>query len=79
MTKFSVAKPDFSAPGEDVLSAVPNNEYALMSGTSMATPYAVGTIALFLQVRPEATVKEVKEQLLYSSQPKLDLGYGLGT
>jgi len=39
---------DFLAPGADIISAVPGNAYASMSGTSMATPFAVGCAALFL-------------------------------
>lgn len=39
---------DFVAPGEDIISAIPNNSYAKMTGTSMATPYAVGCAALAL-------------------------------
>jgi subtilisin family serine protease len=39
---------DFLAPGEDIVSAAPGNNYTKMSGTSMATPFAVGCASLFL-------------------------------
>lgn len=39
---------DFLAPGYNIVSAVPNNQYASMSGTSMANPFAVGCAALLL-------------------------------
>lgn len=39
---------DFLAPGHDILSCVPGNKYALMSGTSMSSPFAVGCAALLL-------------------------------
>jgi subtilisin len=39
---------DFLAPGHEILSCVPGNKYAIMSGTSMSTPFAVGCAALLL-------------------------------
>ena len=37
---------DFLAPGHEIIGCVPNNSYAMMSGTSMSNPYAVGLAAL---------------------------------
>lgn len=39
---------DFLAPGHDIIGAVPGNQYAVMSGTSMSNPYAVGCASLLL-------------------------------
>lgn len=39
---------DFLAPGQDILGCVPDNKYAIMSGTSMSNPFAVGCASLVL-------------------------------
>jgi subtilisin family serine protease len=56
-------KPDVTAPGVDVLSAVPAHDFELLDGTSMAAPHVAGGAALLLQRHPGWTVQEVKSAL----------------
>lgn len=59
----SEAKPLLSAPGAQVLSAYPDNRYAIMNGTSMATPHVSGAIALMLSAEPRLTPADIRERL----------------
>jgi len=51
------------APGVDILSTIPENKYETYSGTSMATPFVAGILAVMKSIKPEITNKEAYEML----------------
>ncbi len=66
-------KPDVLAPGNSIASTHLDGTFAGgFSGTSMATPFAAGVVALILQANPELNWTQIKEILANSST---DLGY----
>lgn len=52
-----------AAPGEDIYSTFPGNAYRSLSGTSMATPYVAGLVALMKSLNPELEVGTVHDIL----------------
>lgn len=78
----TLSKPDVSAPGDKVYSAVPGKKYAAFSGTSMATPHVTGAIALVNQVKPGIKIEDIRKLLQASSKdlgrPGMDHDFGSG-
>ena len=52
---------DVVAPGDNILSTLPNNQIGTMSGTSMAAPHASAIAALILSINPSLTNTEVTD------------------
>jgi subtilisin family serine protease len=57
---YGINNIDIGAPGTSIYSTIPNNRYANMTGTSMATPQVSGTIALMYAALPEEMMQDCK-------------------
>ena len=66
-SNYGVQTVDLFAPGTSILSTLPNNRYASLSGTSMAAPMTAGVAALLRSYFPKLTAVQVKEILMKSA------------
>jgi subtilisin family serine protease len=62
-TVYGTEKPDFVAPGVDVLSAWKDGGTNTISGTSMATPHVAGLVALYLGKFKGAKADQIKQRI----------------
>jgi subtilisin family serine protease len=69
-------KPDVTAPGVDILSSLPGNQWSDhdWSGTSMASPHVAGAAALLKQRHPTWTVVQIKSALESTGDPVHPVG-----
>ena len=63
---------DVSAPGFKIISTMPKNKYASLSGTSMATPFVSAAAAMFISEDSSLTPDDVEKKL---KEAAIDLGY----
>lgn len=70
---FSATGPaiEISAPGSAIFSTYLDNKYVNMSGTSMATPFVTGTLALLKQANPTLPATQLRQLL---QKTLVDLG-----
>ena len=71
-------KPDVTAPGEDVLSSLPHDDWDRWSGTSMSSPHVAGAAAVLMQRHPTWTVQQIKSALATTGDPVHPPGGGTG-
>jgi subtilisin family serine protease len=87
-TRDNRQKPEISAPGEWVMSALAEasgtDKYQLMAGTSMSAPHVTGVIALMLQRNKNLTQAQLRDCLVNNARsdaftgavPNHTWGYG---
>ncbi|OUL20083.1 peptidase S8 [Nostoc sp. T09] len=71
-----------TAPGVNIYSSVPGDQYANYSGTSMAAPHVAGVVALMLSANhnlTDAQVRQIITQTAGNSAPNPDTGFSTGS
>jgi subtilisin family serine protease len=71
-SNFGAKQVDLFAPGSDVKSTAPGNDYQAHSGTSFASPVVAGVAALIMSYYPSLTATDVKRAIMESVTPLKD-------
>lgn len=64
---------DLAAPGVDIYSTIPHGGYENLSGTSMASPYVAGVVALVAGLLPNASAAQLVQRVLSTTKPDANL------
>ncbi|WP_042197529.1 S8 family peptidase [Paenibacillus camerounensis] len=66
---------DVAAPGESIASTYPDNQYAALSGTSMASPHVAALAGLIRSLNPALSNREVMELMTANAVDLGDAGH----
>ena len=68
---------DIFAPGDEIYSTMPSNNYEFQGGTSMAAPAVAGLAAIIRSYYPKLTAAQVKEIIMQSGlAPQITVSVG---
>ncbi|MCG1025143.1 kelch repeat-containing protein [Dehalobacter sp.] len=65
-SNYGLTSVDVAAPGEDITSTLPGNNYGQSGGTSQAAAFVTGEAALILSKYPNTMVSEIKDRIINS-------------
>lgn len=68
-SNYGATTVDLAAPGTDILSTVLYNQYQRYTGTSMASPFVAGTVALLAGQNPGMTAEQLVAQIKATAKP----------
>ncbi len=79
-----ILKPDISAPGVGITSTWKNNTYNVLAGTSMASPFNAGSMALVIQslektnpnLKGSALIQTAENKLMNAASPIVNYSFG---
>lgn len=63
---------DLFAPGKEIYTTLPKDNYGRKSGTSMAAPHVAGVAALIYSLCPNITASEVKSYIINNVRKNVD-------
>ncbi len=68
-SNYGASSVDLAAPGVSIVSTVPGGDWSYMDGTSMASPMVAGVVALMVSADPNASLSDIRDALLSSTEP----------
>ncbi len=71
-SNYGKANVDLFAPGMSIYATTPDDQYAPLQGTSMASPVVAGVAAMLRSYFPSLSAKQVKEILMSTTMPLTD-------
>lgn len=72
-SNYGIETVDIAAPGQNILSLLPNNSYGYMTGTSQATAFVSGAAALVMAHKQSFKAADVKKYILNTGDNIPDL------